>query len=247
MKVTDAMVEAGAVAAFFRNAQPVTAESIDRFRQSDAFETWRATSRAALEAAFSAAEPVRDDAAPAPTDVFTEAMEWFGECAYELGKADHFQNNILQGRWEDRIEEAEANVLALHRQAWMAGIREIRETIYQESETCNRRSEFEQGYGDGVDWALDKIDAMLQEATVSDPRDVIARVSYAAHPRRTQPYGGGDPIPWEQLGGRAKELGGYEIADAILDALDAAGYEIVKREQPLPTTPGPFNPFGEQD
>ena len=37
-----------------------------------------------------------------------------------------------------------------------------------------------------------------------------------------------------------------ERADAIIAALNAAGYEIVQRAEPLPPTPGPFNPFGEQ-
>ena len=38
-----------------------------------------------------------------------------------------------------------------------------------------------------------------------------------------------------------------DLAEAILAALSAAGYEVVKRDQPLPPTPGPFNPFGKQD
>jgi hypothetical protein len=39
----------------------------------------------------------------------------------------------------------------------------------------------------------------------------------------------------------------FDHTDAILAALADAGYKIVQRDAPLPPTPGPFNPFGEQD
>lgn len=75
---------------------------------------------------------------------------------------------------------------------------------------------------------------------MSDPtmpaREVIARGAYQVRPRRTQPFGGGDPVPWEQLGGKAKEWGGYVHADTIITALSEAGWEIV-RTAPEPDAP----------
>ena len=72
--------------------------------------------------------------------------------------------------------------------------------------------------------------------TNPEPRDVIARVSFDDESELWAIWVEGAPA--EQFD---------SLPDAILAALDAAGYDVVKRDQPLPPTPGPYNPFGKQD
>jgi hypothetical protein len=51
---SDAEIDAAAVAMFFRNVMPVSQESIDRFKRSDAWPVWRDQALAGLTAAESA-------------------------------------------------------------------------------------------------------------------------------------------------------------------------------------------------
>ena len=56
-QVTDEMVEAGAIAAYFMKVPARSTDQLAQFRSSDAWPVWCATSRATIEAALAAAEP----------------------------------------------------------------------------------------------------------------------------------------------------------------------------------------------